>query len=274
MNWEQILHNILNTVINWVTTAGLRLLIALALMFISFKIVNVVARKIEKTADNGKLDKTLARTFAYIFRLGLKCLIAICLVGFVGIDTSGLAALVVSFGACVGLALNGALSNLAGGILIILTRPFRVDDFIEAQGYSGTVEDIHITNTKIITVDNKVVYIPNGPLSSGTVVNYSVKDTRRVDFTFSIGYSDDFEKAKGIVMDILKSHDLVLDDPAPMVRVSAHGSSSIDLVARAWVKSGDYWTVNFDVLETVKAAFDKEGIEIPFNQLDVHVKNN
>ena len=274
MNWEQILHNILNTVINWVTTAGLRLLIALALMFISFKIVNVVARKIEKTADNGKLDKTLARTFAYIFRLGLKCLIAICLVGFVGIDTSGLAALVVSLGACVGLALNGALSNLAGGILIILTRPFRVDDFIEAQGHSGTVEDIHITNTKIRTVDNKVVYIPNGPLSSGTVVNYSVKDTRRVDFTFSIGYSDDFEKAKGIVMDILKSHDLVLDDPAPMVRVSAHGASSIDLVARAWVKSGDYWTVNFDVLETVKAAFDKEGIEIPFNQLDVHVKNN
>ena len=274
MDWKQIFNNILNTVINWVTTAGLRLLIALVLLFVSFKIVNYVARKIEKSGEKGKLDKTLARTFAYIFRLGLKCLIAICLIGFVGIDTSGLAALVVSLGACIGLALNGALSNLAGGILIILTRPFRVDDFIEAQGYSGTVEDIHITTTKIRTGDNKVVYIPNGPLSSGTIVNYSVKDTRRVDFTFSIGYSDDFEKAKGIVMDILTSHELTLDDPAPMVRVSAHGASSIDLVARAWVKSGDYWTVNFDVLEAVKAAFDKEGIEIPFNQLDVHVKNN
>ena len=119
-----------------------------------------------------------------------------------------------------------------------------------------------------------MVYIPNGPLSSGTVVNYSIKDTRRVDFTFSIGYSDDFEKAKGIVMDILTAHELTLDDPAPMVRVSAHGASSIDLVARVWVKSADYWTVNFDILEAVKAAFDKEGIEIPFNQLDVHVKNN
>ena len=274
MDFKQVLNNVSNTLINWAMTAGLRVLIALVIMFISFKIVNSVARKIQKSSDKGKIDKTLARTFAYIFKITMKCLIAICLIGYVGIDTSGLAALVVSFGACVGLALNGALSNLAGGILIILTRPFRVDDFIEAQGYSGTVEDIHITNTKIRTADNKVVYIPNGPLSSGTVVNYSVKDTRRVDFTFSIGYSDDFEKAKGIVMDILTAHELTLDDPAPMVRVSAHGASSIDLVARVWVKSADYWTVNFDILEAVKAAFDKEGIEIPFNQLDVHVKNN
>jgi len=274
MDWNQVLNNILNTLINWATTAGLRILIALVLLFVSFKVVNAVARKIQKSGEKGKIDKTLARTFAYIFKLAMKCLIAICLIGFVGIDTSGLAALVVSLGACVGLALNGALSNLAGGILIILTRPFRVDDFIEAQGYSGTVEDIHITTTKIRTGDNKVVYIPNGPLSSGTIVNYSVKDTRRVDFTFSIGYGDDFEKAKAIVMDICTSHELVLDDPAPMVRVSGHGQSSIDLVTRVWVKSADYWTVNFDILEAVKAAFDKEGIEIPFNQLDVHVKNN
>jgi small conductance mechanosensitive channel len=274
MDWNQVLNNVINIVINWATTAGLRLVIALVLLFVSFKVVNFIARKIEKSGEKGKLDKTLARTFAYIFRLGFKCMIAICLVGFVGIDTSGLAALVVSLGACVGLALNGALSNLAGGILIILTRPFRVDDFIEAQGYSGTVEDIHITTTKIRTGDNKVVYIPNGPLSSGTIVNYSVKDTRRVDFTFSVGYSDDYEKAKAIVMDILTSHELTLNEPEPMVRVSAHGASSIDLVARVWVKTGDYWTVNFDVLEAVKTAFDKEGIEIPFNQLDVHVKND
>lgn len=274
MDFKEILNNVLNTVLQWAMTSGLRLLIALVLLFVSFKIVNAVARRIERTADKGKLDKTLARTFAYIFRLGLKCLIAICLVGFVGIDTSGLAALVVSLGACVGLALNGALSNLAGGILIILTRPFRVDDFIEAQGHSGTVEDIHITTTKIRTPDNKVVYIPNGPLSSDTIVNYSVKDTRRVDFTFSIGYGVDFEKAKGIVLDILGAHELVLSDPAPMVRMAQHGASSIDLTARVWVKSENYWTVNYDVLEAVKAAFDREGIEIPFNQLDVHLKQD
>lgn len=274
MDWNQILHNFLNTLIGWATTAGLRLLIAVLLWLISFKVINYVARKIEKSGEKGRLDKTLARTFAYVLKIALKCTVAVCLIGFVGIDTSGIAALFVSVGACIGLALNGALSNLAGGILIILTRPFRVDDFIEAQGYSGTVEDIHITNTKIRTGDNKVVFIPNGPLSSGTVVNYSVKDTRRVDFTFSIGYSDDYEKAKRIVMDILTSHELTLDDPAPMVRVSAHGASSIDLVARVWVKRDDYWTVNFDILEAVKTAFDREGIEIPFNQLDVHLKNN
>lgn len=274
MNWKEKLNQILDTLIGWATTTGVKVIIALVLLFISFKIINKIARKIEKRGEKGKLDKTLAKTFAYIFKLGLKCLVAICLVGYVGIDTSGLAALVASVGVCAGLALNGALSNLAGGVLIILTRPFRVDDFIDAQGYSGTVEDIHITCTKLRTPDNKVVYVPNGTLSSGTIVNYSEKDTRRVDFTFSIGYGDDFEKAKNTVMNILSSHELVLDDPAPMVRVSEHGASSINLVARGWVKSSDYWTVNFDVIEAVKAAFDKEGIEIPFNQLDVHVKND
>lgn len=274
MNWKEKLNQILDTLIGWATTTGVKVIIALVLLFISFKIINKIARKIEKRGEKGKLDKTLAKTFAYIFKLGLKCLVAICLVGYVGIDTSGLAALVASVGVCAGLALNGALSNLAGGVLIILTRPFRVDDFIDAQGYSGTVEDIHITCTKLRTPDNKVVYVPNGALSSGTIVNYSEKDTRRVDFTFSIGYADDFEKAKTTVMNILTSHELVLKDPAPMVRVSEHGASSINLVARGWVKSSDYWTVNFDVIEAVKAAFDKEGIEIPFNQLDVHVKND
>lgn len=268
------LQSIIDTVVGWVTTAGVRLLIALLILFVSFKVINVIARKIEKKGDKDKYDKTVMRTLAYIFRLGLKVAIGISLVGYVGIDTSGLTALVASFGVCVGLAVNGALSNLAGGVLILVTRPFKIDDFIEAQGYSGTVEDIHMVTTKIRTADNKVVYIPNGALSSGSIVNYSVKDTRRVDFTFSIGYGDDFEKAKSIVLDVCNSHELVLKDPAPMVRVSGHGASSIDIVTRVWVKSGDYWTVNFDVLEAVKTAFDKNGIEIPYNQLDVHVKNS
>ena len=272
--WKDKLLGMLDVILNWASTTGVKVIIALILLLVTFKIINKVGRRIEKRGENGKLDKTLSKTFAYIFKLGMKCIVAICLVGYVGIDTSGLAALVASLGVCAGLALNGALSNLAGGILIILTRPFRVDDFIEAQGYSGTVEDIHITCTRIRTGDNKVVYIPNGALSSGSIVNYSEKETRRVDFTFSIGYGDDFEKAKSIVADIFASHELVLKDPAPMVRVSEHGASSINIVARAWVKSGDYWTVKFDVLEAVKTAFDNAGIEIPFNQLDVHVKND
>ena len=270
MDWKAIL----DTIVNWALNTGIKLIIAVILLFISFKIINWIGKKIEKSPEKGKMDKTIAKVLAYIFKLGMKIVVAICLVGYVGIDTSGLAALVTSFGVCIGLAVNGAVSNLAGGVVIILTRPFKVDDFIEAQGHSGVVEDIHITCTRVRTGDNKVVYIPNGPLSSGTIVNYSEKSTRRVDFTFSIGYGDDFEKAKKIVNDVCAAQPLVLKDQPIFVRVAAHGASSIDLVTRVWVNSGDYWTVNFDILEAVKTAFDKEGIEIPFNQLDVHVKKD
>jgi small conductance mechanosensitive channel len=263
---------ITDTILNWCLNTGIKVLIALVVLFISFRIVTVISRKIAKKGDKDKYDKTVMKTLAYLFNIGLKVVIAICLVGYVGIDTSGLTALVASFGVCIGLAVNGALSNVAGGVLIIVTRPFRIDDFIEAQGVSGTVEDIHMVCTKLRTPDNKVVYLPNGALSSGNIINYSEKDTRRVDFTFSIAYDADFEKAKAIVLDLLVNHELTLDDPAPFVRVSEHGASSINITARAWVKSADYWTVNFDTIEAVKKAFDENGIEIPFDQLDVHVK--
>lgn len=266
------LTKIVDTVVSWCLNTGIKVLIALVVLLISFRVVTVISRKIAKKGDKDKYDKTVMKTLAYIFNIGMKVVIAICLVGYVGIDTSGLTALVASFGVCIGLAVNGALSNVAGGVLIIVTRPFKIDDFIEAQGVSGTVEDIHMVCTKLRTPDNKVVYLPNGALSTGNIVNYSEKDTRRVDFTFSIAYDADFEKAKAIVLGLLTEHELTLDDPAPFVRVSEHGASSINITARAWVKSGDYWTVNFDIIEGVKKAFDENGIEIPFDQLDVHVK--
>ena len=271
---EAVFNNVINSIVGWVTTAGVRLLIAIVILFVSFKVINAIARRIEKKGNKDKYDKTIMKTIAYIFKIGLKLVIAVCLVGYVGIDTSGLTALVASLGVCAGLAVNGALSNLAGGVLLILTRPFKIDDYIEAQGYSGTVEDIHITNTRLRTPDNKVVYIPNGALSTGNIVNYSEKDTRRVDFTFSVGYGEDFERAKTVITDICNAHELVLSDPEPFVRVSQHADSGINIVARVWVKSADYWTVNFDILESVKTEFDKQGIKKPYNQLDVHVKND
>ena len=269
MDWNAIL----NSIASWALNTGIKVVIALVILVVSFKVINWIGKKIEKSPEKGRMDKTIAKILAYVFKLGMKILVAICLVGYVGIDTSGIAALITSFGVCIGLAVNGAVANLAGGIVIILTRPFKIDDFIEAQGYSGTVEDIHITCTRLCTGDNKVVYIPNGALSSGSVVNYSEKDTRRVDFTFSIGYADDFEKAKKIITDVCAAHELVLKEMPIFVRVAEHGASSINIVTRVWVNNADYWTVNFDIIEAVKTAFDKEGIEIPFNQLDVHVKN-
>ena len=259
---------------SWCVNTGIKIIVSIVILLVTFRVITVIARKIQKKGDSEKYDKTVMRTIAYVFNIGMKLLVAICLVGYLGINTSGLTALVTSLGVCFGLAVNGALSNLAGGILLLVTRPFRVDDFIEAQGVSGTVEDIHMVNTKIRTPDNKVIYLPNGALSTGNIINYSEKPIRRVDFVFSIGYTADYEKAREIIMNILTSHELTLDDPAPYVRMGAHSASSIDINARAWAKNSDYWTVYPDVIEKVKAEFDKNGIEIPFNQLDVHVKND
>ena len=264
----------LDTVVAWGLNTGIKIIIALVLLFISFKLINWVAKKIQKAGEKKNADKTVLKTLVYALKLTLKCLVVVCLIGYLGIDTSGITALIASFGVCIGLAVNGALSNLAGGVLILVTRPFKVDDFIEAQGVSGVVADIHITSTKIITGDNKVIYVPNGALANGNIINYSEKETRRVDLKFTIAYSADSDKAKGIIQGLLDSHELVLKDPAPFVRMSAHGASSIEITVRAWTNNGDYWTVYFDLMEGVKAEFDKNGIEIPFDQLDVHIKQD
>jgi len=269
MNWQAFFQSI----VNWAANAGVKLLIALAIMFVSFAIINFISKKIEKSADKNRADKTIMRTVAYIFKIGMKIVVAICLVGYVGINTSGLAALVTSFGVCVGLAVNGALSNLAGGVLIILTRPFRIDDFIEAQGFCGTVEDIHITNTKLRTPDNKIIYIPNGPLSAGAIVNYSLQETRRVDEVFSVSHTADYNRAKQILAEVFDSHPLVLKDPAPFIRISSYDSPTVHITTRIWVKNPDYWTVKFDIPETVKERFDAEGIEMAVDRMSVHIEN-
>ena len=272
------LQQVWQTVQNWLTTTGIKVVISIVIMIVSFSIINWLSKKIAKRADkkvesNKKIDKTIYRTLSHVAKVGLKVLVVIALIGYVGIDTSAITALIASLGVGVGLAINGTLSNLAGGILILITRPFKDDDYIDACGYSGTVEDIRICHTKLRTTDNKVIYLPNGKLSTSEIVNYSEKDLRRVDLTFSISYSDDFEKAKKVIEEVWNQNELILKDPAPSVRVSAQSASSIDLTAKVWCKNEDYWTVNFDMLEQVKTAFDQNGIQIPFNQLDVHIKN-
>ena len=274
-NGEQnILSLLVDTLISWCLSTGLKVVLSLILLVISFRVITVIARKIEKRGNSDKYDKTIMRTIAYIFNIGAKVLVTVSLIGYVGIDTSGITALIASLGVCFGLAVNGAVANLAGGVLIIVTRPFKVDDYIEAQGISGTVEDIHMTRTKIRTPDNKIVYSPNGSLSNGNITNYSVKTTRRIDFTFSIGYSSDYNKAKELISELIDANDAILKTPAPYVGMSKHNASSIDIATRIWVNSSDYGKVNLYMLENVKRVFDENKIEIPFNQLDVHVINN
>ena len=273
INWSAVL----DTVLSWCLNTGLKVIISLIVLFISFRVINLISKRIlKKTQNNEKFDKTLVKTLTYVGKIAAKILVAICLVGYLGIDTSGLTALVTSLGVCAGLAVNGALSNLAGGVLIIFTRPFKVDDYIEVEGSSiaGTVEEIRIVSTKLCTPDNKVIYVPNGTLSNSNIINYSEKNTRRVDFSFSVAYESDFEKAKELILNLFASHELTLKDPAPVVRVSAHGDSAVDITARVWVNSENYWTVKWDILEESKRLFDENGIEIPYNKLDVNVKNS
>ena len=268
------METVIDTVLSWCLNTGMKILISVVLLLVSFRIINVLARKLERKVDDKRFDKTLVKTLSYVGKVGLKILVVLCLVGYLGVDTSGITALVTSLGVCAGLAVNGALSNLAGGVLIIFTRPFKVDDYIEVEkdGVAGTVEDIRIVYTKLRTPDNKVIYLPNGTLSNSSIINYSEKDTRRVDFLFSVAYESDFEAAKELIYNICTSHELTLNDPAPLVRVSEHGDSGVNITARVWVKSADYWTVKWDILESSKRAFDESGIEIPYNKLDVNVK--
>ena len=271
MDWNQILTSLLSVVTNTLP----KIIIALLALLISFKIIKSVFKKLDKKLiESGKLDKTLTKALLYAGKILAKCVVVIAIIGFLGIDTTGLSALIASLGVCVGLAVNGTLSNLAGGVMLLITRPFKDDDFIEACGVLGTVEEIRIVSTKVVTLDNKVVYIPNGALSTSTITNYSEKDLRRVDFVFNVAYDTDFEKAKKVIQDVCAAHELVLSDPAPFVRVSKHGESAIEITTRAWCKNADYWDVNFDLIEQVKKAFDEKGIQIPYNQIDVHVKNN
>ena len=234
MDWQIFL----STIQNWLATVGVRLVVALVLLFVSFAFINRISRAIEKKGQKLAAKKGEKAVNQTVYRR---------------------------------LAVNGTLSNFAGGMLLLITHPFRDGDYIAANGFEGTVEDIFICNTKLRTVDNKVVYLPNGKLSTSEIVNYSEKPLRRVDLTFSISYSDDFEKAEQLILDIIARHPLTLSDPAPRARIDKHGENSIDLTAAAWCKTEDYWSVYFDMNEQVKKAFDENGITIPFPQMDVHL---
>ena len=274
MDWQQIWE----TIQGWLTTTGVRILVALLVLIIAFPLINGISKTIEKHGkkleETKHVDKTVYRTLSYVAKIALKILVVLSLVAYLGIDTSAITALVASLGVGVGLAVNGTLSNFAGGMMLLFTRPFKDGDYIAANGYEGTVEDIFICNTKIRTNDNKIVYLPNGKLSTSEIVNYTEKDTRRVDLTYSISYADDFEKAAQIVKETAAANPKILQDPAPKARVTAHSASSIDLFCPVWCKTEDYWDVLFDMNEQVKKAFDLNGISIPFNQLDVHMKND
>ncbi len=268
VDWAQVW----DSVWHWCIHDGIKLILALIVLWLTFKITNFIFKRIYRRLEKKKADKTLSRTFVSVGRKVVKFFLLMMFVAYIGIDTSSIIAAVTAGAVTVGLALQGALSNLASGVLIIVLRPFRVGDFIECAGATGTVEDIGLFQTRIVSVDNKVLIVGNSSAVNSTIVNYSMKDTRRVDMVFSIAYENDFRKAKNIIREEIEKSVYALKDPAPFVNIKEHGSSSIDLVVRTWVKSPDYWDFYWSMMEDVKMAFDKNGITIPYSQIDVHMK--
>ena len=248
-----------------------RILAALLILVIGLKLSKFFARKYENSKGASRLSKTVRTFLALVIKIALYICVILCALIVLGFELSVFTAALASIGVTIGLALQGGLSNIAGGVLVVAFKPFELGDYIEAEGVSGTVTDIGIFYTTLTTPDNKKVVVPNGTISNTVVTNYSVHETRRIDFDFTISYNANIDDAKKVLLACAKSDERILSDPAPAVMITEHGSSSVGIRLRVWVKNSDYWNVNFAIMELVKRTFDDKGIEIPYNQLDVHI---
>jgi small conductance mechanosensitive channel len=252
-------------------TYGIQLLLAVVVYLVGNFIIKRIVKLVEIALSKKKVEVTLHRFLLSILTTLLKAIQIIVFASMIGIETASLIAVLGAAGLAIGLALQGSLANFAGGVLILLFRPFKNGDAIKAQGYVGVVEEIQIFNTILKTFDNQRIIIPNGLLSNGCVTNINVNGTRRVDMVFGIGYDDDITQAKTLLRSLIEADSRVLKDQAIDIWVGEHGDSSVNLFVRPWTTAEDYWGVYFDMMENVKVEFDKAGISIPYPQQDVHM---
>jgi small conductance mechanosensitive channel len=256
------------------TTYGIKFLTAILVLVLGLLITRWLSRGVVRMLRKANVNESLIPFLRTLISATLKVLVIISVLGMVGIQMTSFIAVLGAAGLAVGLALQGTLQNFAGGVIILLMKPYKVGDVIETQGYLGVVKEIQIFTTILTTADNKTIIIPNSPIATGSLVNFTTQGTRRVDFTFGIGYGDDIDKARNIILKIIDGDNRVLKEPAPLVKVSELGDSSVNLTARVWVESANYWDVFFDTTENVKKSFDREGVSIPFPQRDVHLYNH
>ncbi len=266
---ETIRNFVTGSVINFIFLA----LCSLVFIVVGFKLSSWFVSRLKKSHGFKKLDDSLETFVASFISIGLKVLIVIIAATIVGIDVTALSAVLATAGVTVGLALQGSLSNLTGGLMILFFRPFKVGDYIDNHTDSGTVKEIGIFYTTLVTPDCKRITVPNGLLSNATVVNYSVESNRRVDIEFSVAYGSDIDKVNKVMQTVAGANDKILKDPAPFTALLRQDASALVFVVRAYCNNSDYWDVYFYLEENMKKAFDAMGIEIPFNQLDVHVTN-
>lgn len=250
---------------------GPKFLLAILVLIVGFWIIKKVVGLMDMALTKKDVELTLKRFLESLTSVLLKALLLISVASMVGIETTSFIAIVGAAGLAIGLALQGSLSNFAGGVLLLLFKPYKAGDVIETQGHIGTVNSIQIFTTILKTPDNKTIIIPNGPIANGSIVNYSTEATRRVDMVFGIGYDDDIDKAKGILNRLIDADSRILKDPAPAVMLAELADSSVNFNVRVWVNAADYWGVFFDMHESVKKTFDDEGVSIPYPQQDVHM---
>jgi len=253
---------------------GPKLVGAIIVWIIGSIVIKTISKAFTRVLDKRDMDESLKPFLRSLVSILLKVLLVISVLGMLGVEMTSFIAILGAAGLAVGMALSGTLQNFAGGVVILLFKPFKVGDFIDAQGHKGTVKEIQIFNTILTDLDNKTIILPNGGLSTSSMVNYSTEPIRRVDWTFGIAYGDSVETAKKVLGELIKNDKRILNEPAPFVAVSGLGDSSVNFTVRAWVEGANYWGVFFDMNENVYNAFNKEGLNIPFPQMDVHVHNN
>ena len=250
---------------------GPKIILAIIVLIIGLRLIKFAIKILNKGFDKRDIDPTLRPFISNLLSWGLKVLLFVSVAGMIGIANTSFVAIIGAAGLAIGFALQGTLANFAGGVLILIFKPFKVGDLIEAQGYLGVVEEIEIFVTKILTPDNRLVILPNGALSNGSMKNLTAKGEVRVDLTVGIAYDEDIKAARKLLLEVMEKHDKVLKDPEPMVGVAELADSAINLAVRPWCHPDDYWDVYFEVLEGSKEALDQAGITIPFPQRDVHL---
>lgn len=272
MDAEKIKY-LISLLVKYATEYGLKLIYAVIILIIGWWMIKFVMRAVRKNFERRNLDLSLRGFLTSIISIGLKVILFITVAGMLGIEMTSFLALLGAAGLAIGMALKGTLSNFAGGVMILILKPFKVGEYITGGGYSGTVSNISIFNTTLLTFDNIMVTIPNGQLSEAATMNYTRMVTRRIDIEFGISYTDDIDTAKKVISDVLKAEERILPDPEFIVAVRSLGDSSVNITTRSWVKTTDYWLTYFSIVENVKKALDKNGITIPFPQHDVHLYN-
>lgn len=259
-------------IIDYAVNIGINIIVAIVILFIGFKLAGILSRSIVKVLEKRNSALGLITFSKSLVAALVKVLTIVTVFTQLGVEMTSFIAILGAAGFAIGMAFSGTLSNLAGGVMILVFKPFKVGDFVEAQGVMGTVKEIQIFHTIMTTPDNKTIIVPNGPLSNGNLTNFTTQDTRRVNFTFGFAYGEDFDLAKQTILDVINSHDKVLDDPEPFIALNELGSSSVNLAVRCWCKKEDYWDIYFYVNEHVYKKFNEvEGLSIPFPQMDVHV---